>query len=66
MLFKYKIKKKKKKKRKKIADKPEQAKRHTQERRLVRPIDSDRAVKVTDDGERALHTLLDIEPGILR
>ncbi|ALC24145.1 ArsR/SmtB family transcription factor [Streptomyces pristinaespiralis] len=29
-------------------------------------IGSDRAVKVTDDGERALHTLLDIEPGILR
>jgi DNA-binding transcriptional ArsR family regulator len=29
-------------------------------------IGSDRAVKVTDDGERALHTLLGIEPGILR
>jgi DNA-binding transcriptional ArsR family regulator len=29
-------------------------------------IGSDRAVKVTADGERALHTLLDIEPGILR
>jgi DNA-binding transcriptional ArsR family regulator len=29
-------------------------------------IGSDRAVKVTDVGERALHTLLGIEPGILR
>jgi DNA-binding transcriptional ArsR family regulator len=29
-------------------------------------IGSDRAVRVTDDGERALHTLLGIEPGILR